>query len=55
MNATDQQKVLKAGFTIIRRQDGAGQPLVIRYKGNGGHEWSLLEKDFQQRRHSIEE
>ncbi len=45
MNATDQQKLIRAGFTIIRKE-GHLTGRRIKYKGNGGHEWKTLEKDF---------
>ncbi len=47
MSGTDQAKVVDAGFMIIRRQDHQSQELKIKYKGNGGHEWKTLEKNFK--------
>jgi len=44
MNATDQIKVLDAGFVIIRRDH---HNLLIKHKGKGGHEWKHLEKGFK--------
>lgn len=53
MTATDQGKVVKAGFKIVRR-DYAN--LKIKFKGAGSatlkinsdtHEWSTLEKGFK--------
>lgn len=49
MNSTDQQKLINAGYTIIRREDQyTSDPhlLRIKYKGNGFHEWRTLEKGF---------
>ncbi len=47
MNATDQQKLVAAGFTIIRKEDHVGVKLMrIKTKSNGGHEWKTLEKGF---------
>lgn len=41
MDTTSQQKVIAAGFTIIRCDD---QPSVrIKYKGSGQQEWKTLE------------
>jgi predicted Rdx family selenoprotein len=48
MNATDQQKLVKAGFTIIRTElaPGSGDNHRIKTKGSGSHEWKTLEKGF---------
>jgi hypothetical protein len=47
MSGSDQQKLVNAGFTIIRIDE---QPtLRIKFKGNGGHEWKTLEKGFASR------
>lgn len=53
MNATDQRKLIKAGFIIIRaegiRAEGLfdkGNELKIKYKGDGSYEWKTLEKGF---------
>jgi hypothetical protein len=43
MSATDQQKLIKAGFVIIRKDE---QNLRIKFKGNGSHEWATFEKGF---------
>lgn len=42
----DAQKLIKAGFTIIRADY---QRLVIKYKGKGQCEWKDLEKGFLSR------
>ena len=48
MNATDQQKLVNAGFTIIRKEDfNLNAGLRIKTKGNGSHEWKTLEKGFE--------
>lgn len=45
MTATCQQKVMNAGFTIIRADD---QPSFrIKYKNKQVREWKTLEKDFK--------
>jgi hypothetical protein len=47
MNATDQQKLVKAGFTIIRKEDfNMNGQMRIKVKGSGSHEWKTLEKGF---------
>jgi hypothetical protein len=47
MNATDQQKLVRAGFTIIRKEIyNANKILRIKTKGSGSHEWKTMEKDF---------
>ncbi len=48
MDATNQQKILAAGFTIIRKELDymGGNKHRIKYKGDGGHEWKTFEKDF---------
>jgi hypothetical protein len=47
MNATDQQKVVNAGFTIIRKEDfNLNGQMRIKTKGTGSHEWKTLEKGF---------
>ncbi|HVZ95896.1 MAG TPA: hypothetical protein VG847_03415 [Chitinophagaceae bacterium] len=48
MNATDQGKLVRAGFTIIRAEGllDEGKYLRIKYKGSGSHEWKTLEKGF---------
>lgn len=51
MNASDQHKLVDAGFTIIRREDHLYGHLRIKFKGTWGnvtrYEWSTLEKDFE--------
>lgn len=50
MNAKDQQKLVNAGFTIIRKEgEFAATGLRIKVKGKGSHEWKTLEKDFPTR------
>lgn len=47
MNATDQQKLVNAGFTIIRKEDfNLNGQMRIKTKGAGSHEWRTLEKGF---------
>ena len=47
MNGRDQQKLINAGFTIIRKEDfNLNGSLRIKTKGNGSHEWRTLEKGF---------
>jgi hypothetical protein len=46
MNATDQQKLVSAGFTIIRKENIMNGQLRIKTKGAGSHEWKTLEKGF---------
>lgn len=47
MNATDQQKLVNAGFTIIRKEDfNMNGQMRIKTKGAGSHEWKTLEKGF---------
>jgi hypothetical protein len=46
MTATDQGKLLDAGFTIIRKQI-APLPLAIKAKINERREWFILQKDFK--------
>lgn len=49
MNAHDQQKLVTAGFTIIRREDHYNSDphlMRIKVKGNGSHEWKTLQKGF---------
>jgi hypothetical protein len=46
MNATNQQKLVNAGFTIIRKEDHVPGQLRIKVKGSGSHEWKTLEKGF---------
>lgn len=48
MTAYDQQKVLAAGFKIIRKEMSVsnGDNHRIKYKGDGGHEWKTLERGF---------
>jgi hypothetical protein len=42
MNTTDQQKVIRAGFILIRPDD---QPSPrIKVKDERGHEWRTMEK-----------
>lgn len=43
MNATDQLKVLKAGFTIIRAEMNT---LKIKFKDRNNHDWKTLESGF---------
>jgi hypothetical protein len=45
MNATDQQKLVNAGFTIIRKED-FNYILRIKVKNNDSREWRTLEKGF---------
>jgi len=45
MNETNQQKLVNAGFRIIRREDHLPAYLRIKVKG-GSHEWKTLEKGF---------
>lgn len=49
MNGTDQQKLIKAGWTILRPEGlyDTWNGLKIKFKGNGSHEWRTLEKGFQ--------
>lgn len=53
MNATDQQKVLNAGFTIIRdevlHKGGSKYQGKIKAKTKVRREWFTLEKDFKTR------
>jgi hypothetical protein len=45
MDATNQQKLLDAGFTIIRKED---QPTIrVKYKNATQREWKTLESNFQ--------
>lgn len=44
MNGTDQQKLVRAGFTIIRKEDHIR--LIIKFKGPGARDWRTLEKGF---------
>lgn len=48
MTASDEKKLVDAGFTIIRKE--AYDPNTInwriKYKGNGSHEWKTLVKGF---------
>lgn len=51
MNATNQQKLINAGFTIIRKEISTiggdhHDNNRIKYKGTGSHEWKTLEKGF---------
>ena len=47
MDATNQMKLIAAGFTIIRREHfNMNGQLRIKYKGKGSHEWKTLEKGF---------
>jgi len=59
MDATNQEKILNAGFTIIRKEEGRqrrneGPAFIannlmggkIKYKNNEQREWKTLEKDF---------
>jgi len=48
MNVSDQQKLVAAGFTIIRKEinNDLRVNLRIKTKGNGSHEWKTLEKGF---------
>lgn len=50
MNATDQQKLLNQGFTIVRRQVLGNNPAsitrCIKAKTSVKREWFTLEKDF---------
>lgn len=47
MDATNQQKLVRAGFTIIRKEDfNMNGQMRIKVKGNGSHEWRTLEKGF---------
>ena len=48
MTAKDQLKVIKAGFTIIRKEGAetfSGKK--IKYKNKDQTEWAVLEKDFK--------
>jgi hypothetical protein len=42
MNATSQQKVIAAGFTIIRTDDYPNAR--IKHKSHSSHDWVTLEK-----------
>jgi hypothetical protein len=42
MDSASQQKVIAAGFTIIRCDDTPSPR--IKFKGKGTHEWATLEK-----------
>jgi hypothetical protein len=42
MDNKSQQKVIAAGFTIIRKDDTPN--IRIKFKGDGGHEWKTFEK-----------
>lgn len=45
MNSKDQNKLLKAGYTILRRDD---HPTVrIKEKSQETQEWQTYEKDFK--------
>ena len=50
MNATDQQKLLNHGFTIIRRQVVGNDPVntkrIIKAKTCVRREWFTLEQNF---------
>jgi len=43
MNQKDQLKVLKAGFTIIRKEESA---LKIKYKCDDDHNWKTLSSGY---------
>lgn len=47
MDATNQQKIIAAGFKIIRPEAHVQGQLRIKSKGPGGHEWKTLEKGFE--------
>lgn len=50
MNATDQQKLLNAGFTIIRRRITGDDPAIFKRciyaKTADKREWFMLESNF---------
>lgn len=43
MNQKDQLKIIKAGFTIIRKEESA---LKIKYKDRENHDWKTLLSGF---------
>lgn len=45
MDAQSQLKVIKAGFTIIRKRDEPSPG--IKFKGIGTHEWKLFPEKFK--------
>lgn len=47
MDSTNQQKLLNAGFIIIRREINQQLGRKIKYKSSQQREWATLEKDFK--------
>lgn len=46
MNAQDQRKLVRAGFTIIRQESSSGR-YRIKAKRNQKTEWSILHDGFE--------
>lgn len=46
MDATNQQKLLNAGFTIIRKEDHIPGKIRIKFKDATNREWKTLQDGF---------